>query len=146
MKIEKLESNPIYLSSESQVTVKETGNQTEIKHSLTNTGGNIIKIDKDHYYNIRNGEIKEYNHDTTTRKDNKSSVKRTMRNLKDIINTSITDYKKALFITLTYRENMTDTKRLYEDVKKFHKRLKKYLIKENLPFEFEYISTIEVQR
>ena len=147
MKIERLKHNPkIGLNAESEVSIKETGNQTEVKYSIRNAGGNIIKIDKDHYYTIKDGEVKEFNHNAITRKDNKSSVKRTMKNLRDIINTNIPDYKKILFITLTYKENMTDTKQLYEDVKLFHKKLKKYLIKENLPSDFEFISTIEVQR
>ena len=146
MKIERLKDNPkICLNADSQVVVKETGNQTEVKYMINNTGGVIRKIDKEHYYDIRSGEVKKYEHKAKSRKDNKSSIKRTMRNLRDIINTNITDYKKVLFITLTYKENMTDSKQLYQDVRKFHQRLRNYLKNKKLPYEFEYISATECQ-
>lgn len=146
MKIERLKDNPkISLIPESKVSVKECGNHTEVKYAINRTGGNIVKINKDYYCDVRTGELKEYNHNATSRKDNKSSVKRTMKNLRDIINTNITDYKKVLFITLTYKENMTDSQKLYQDVRKFHQKLKRWLKKNNLPCQFEVISTTECQ-
>ena len=127
LKIERLKNNPkINLNADSEVVVVETGNQTEIKYSINNTGGYIRKISKDFYYDIRSGEVKEYNHSATSRKDNKSSIKRTMSNLRKLINTNITDYRKVIFVTLTYKENMTDPKQLYNDVRKFHQKLKIY--------------------
>lgn len=146
LKIKRLKNNPkINLNADSEVVVVETGNQTEIKYSINNTGGYIRKISKDFYYDIRSGEVKEYNHSATSRKDNKSSIKRTMSNLRKLINTNITDYKKVIFVTLTYKENMTDPKQLYNDVRKFHQKLKIYLKKNNLPFDFGYISATECQ-
>ena len=50
MKIERLKDNPkICLNADSQVVVKETGNQTEVKYMINNTGGVIRKIDKELY-------------------------------------------------------------------------------------------------
>jgi hypothetical protein len=40
---------------------------------------------------------------------------------------------------------MTNPKQLYQDVRKFHQRLKTYLKKKNLPYDFEYISATECQ-
>lgn len=146
MKIEKLKDNPkIGLNAESQVTVKETGNQTEVKYAINKTGGNIVKLNSKEYMVVTSGEIKCFSNSATSRKDNKSSIKRTMKNLRDIINTNITDYKKVLFITLTYKENMTNAEQLYQDVRKFHQKFKRYLKTNNLPYEFEYISATECQ-
>lgn len=48
LKIERLKNNPkINLNADSEVVVVETGNQTEIKYSINNTGGYIRKISKD---------------------------------------------------------------------------------------------------
>lgn len=44
--------------------------------------------------------------------------------MKDYINTNVLDPSCALWITLTYAENMTDTKRLYTDFDKFMKRFR----------------------
>lgn len=145
MKIEKISNNTeIGLNSKSNVSVKEMDNITEVRYSLNNVGGFIKKIDKDYYYDIRTGEVKQFKH-TDNRKQNKESVSRSLRNLRDIINTNIIDYKKVLWITLTYKENMTDSKRLYNDFRKFHMRLKRYIKKNNLP-NYEYINVGEPQR
>lgn len=149
MKIEKVKNNnKLGLSKSSIVHVKETGNITEVKYMVKNNGGIIRKIDKDHYYDVRTGEVKKYKH-TTNRKQNKDSIKRTMRNLRDLINTNILNndnkHKNVLWITLTYRENMTDTKRLYKDFKNFNNRFKKYLLDNNCPL-YEYITTAEPQK
>lgn len=144
MKIEKIrDNNKFGLTSNSILNVKEMGNITELRYMVKNNGGIIRKIDKDHYYDVRTGEVKKYKH-SNNRKSNKESVSRTLRNLRDIINTNITNYKNVLWITLTYKENMIDTKKLYEDFRKFNMRLKKYLNKNNLPM-YEYVTTAEPQ-
>ena len=77
-----------------------------------------------------------------TRKDNTTSLKRTITKLRDLINCNFFGADNELFITLTYEENMTDYKRLYKDFDKFYKKLK-YKFKDT---EFCYISTIEPQQ
>lgn len=149
MRIEKVkDNNKLGLSKSSIVHVKETGNITEVKYMLKNNGGLIRKIDKDHYYDVRTGEVKVYKH-TLKRTENKDSIIRTMKSLRDIINTNVSDkntkYKNVLWITLTYKENMTDTKKLYNDFKKFNNHFKKYLKDNNLP-KYEYIATAEPQQ
>lgn len=146
MKIERLKNNPkIGLIAESQVTVKQIGNQTEIKYSINNTGGYIRKIDKDHYYNIKDGEVKEFNHKAKTRKDTINSLKRTMSNIRALVNTNCTEPKKVQFITLTFRDVVRDTKIVYDSFKKFNYRYKNYLKKHNLPSEYSYIVVLEPQ-
>jgi len=123
--------------------VKRMGNITEIRDMTRKTGGIIRKLSKDEYCDTRTGEVFEYSH-TETRIDNPENVARTLRDLRDIINANITDAKKCLWITLTYAENMTDTKRLYNDFHKFNMRLQYYL-KINGLSKCEYIVAAEPQ-
>ena len=128
---------------DNSVTVKRMGNITEIRDMSRNTGGIIRKLSKDEYCDTRTGEVFEYTH-IETRIDNPENVARTLRNLRDIINANITDVKKCLWSTLTYAENMTDTKRLYNDFRKFIMRFQYYLTQNNLS-KFEYIAAAEPQ-
>jgi len=144
MKIERLNENiKSGLFADSLVTVKEMGNITEIRYMLRQQGGLICKIDKYSYYDIRTGRVKEFNA-STTRIENKESVSRSLKNLRDIINTNVTDHRNILWVTLTYKENMTDHIRLYNDYRKFNMRFKDYLKKNMLPV-CEYIATAEPQ-
>ncbi len=149
MRIEKVkDNNKLGLSKSSIVHVKETGNITEVKYMTKNNGGVIRKIDKFFYYDVRSGEVKKYK-TTLKRVENKESIAKSMKNLRDILNSSISasdiKQKKILWVTLTYKENMTDTKRLYKDFKNFNYRFKKYLKDNNYPL-YEYITTAEPQR
>ena len=108
-----------------------------------NSKATIQKLDKDTYMVLSTGEIGEIKHQDT-RADNKNSVSKTLRRLRELLNTNITDVTKCRWITLTYAENMTDAKRLYDDVKNFNKRMRYWLNKNNLP-SYEYIVAMEPQ-
>lgn len=125
------------------VTVKFTGNITEIRYCGRTTSNPIRKIDQDHGLDIRTGEILEFHH-TQNRSENKAGVAQSLKRLRDIINTNLTNPHTALWVTLTYRENMTDPKRLYEDYRRFWLRFRYYLEKRNLP-PAEYIAAAEPQ-
>lgn len=71
------------------------------------------------------GEVKDIEHHTT-RKDNKKGLYKTFANARGMINANVTDVSKVRWCTLTYAENMTDPKRLYEDFKKFNMRFQWY--------------------
>ena len=92
----------------------------------------IRRIDKDTYENLITGEIKKYNH-TENRINNIKNLKQTFKRLRDIINTNIVDIKKVLFVTLTYAENITDHKRLYEDFRRFNQKFQRWLQNNGLP-------------
>lgn len=145
MKIEVLKNNPIRINDESQVVYKEANQKVEIKYTIKNTGGYIRKIDKDHYYNIKDGEVKKFNHKAKTRKDTINSLKRTMAKIKELIDINCTEPKKVQFITFTFREVVRDTKVVYDSFKKFNYRYKRYLKKHNLPSEYSYIVVLEAQ-
>ena len=142
MIVERLKENirpPIF----EYVTVKEMGNITELRYMVHSMGGIVKKLDKNRYMNLLTGEIKEYQHNTK-RVDDKKGISQSLKKLRDIINTNVTNVKNCLWVTLTYKENMTDHKRLYEDYRKFNMRFQRYLQKNNLP-NCEYIATAEPQ-
>lgn len=98
----------------------------------------VTKLDKDHYRCDNTGEVKEYVK-TENRSEGQHSVKRTLKKIRYLVNKNFRGRKNELFVTLTYAENMTDPKILYQDFKKFIMRLKyKY-------GDVDYINVIEPQ-
>jgi len=82
-----------------------------------------MKIDADHYIFIETGEIREFVH-LENRADDLNSVRASLGKLRDYLNTNIVDVSNCRWVTLTYAENMTDTKRLYNDFRKFNQRMR----------------------
>jgi hypothetical protein len=101
----------------------------------------VTKIDKDRYLINATGEIKEYLH-TESRKQNIDSLRKTFKKIRNIVNYNFTREKNELMFTLTYAENMTDTKRLYNDFRKFIMKIK-YRYGKNT--KIEYMSIVEPQ-
>lgn len=101
------------------------------------------RLDADTYEDLRTGDIKEYQH-TGNRAQWQQGIKRTLRNVRAIINSNVTDVSRIRWVTLTYSENMTDTARLYHDFQDFWKRFCRYCEKHSLG-KPEYISVIEPQ-
>lgn len=99
----------------SPVTVKDMGNVVEVVHNARPANGPCIKkLDKDYYIDLRNGEVKEFDH-MSNRADDLRALKNSMRNLRDLINNNVIDVSCCRWCTFTYAENMTDPKRLYND-------------------------------
>lgn len=92
---------------------------------------------------VKTGEIKDIEHHKT-RKDNKKGLYKTFANARAVINSNVTDVEKVRWCTLTYKENMTDTKRLYDDFKKFNMRFQWYC-KQKGYSKPEYIVMMEPQ-
>ena len=101
---------------------------------------NYRKIKGGKMVDLRTGEIIECR-ESDSREDNIISLRKTISKLRDLINCNFFGAENELFITLTYRENMTDVKRLYKDFVLFYKKLK-YRFKD---IEFCYIYVIEPQ-
>jgi hypothetical protein len=74
---------------------------------------------------------------------NKRSLRKIFNDMRYLINTNFTQEENTqqVFLTLTYKENMQDYKRLYSDYEKFYKKLKR-LYKET---ELGYIVIMEPQ-
>jgi hypothetical protein len=97
------------------------------------------KISKSEYIYLPTGEIQEYKIQSKNRSENKESLRKTFKRIRELINTNFTGEKNELCFTITYKENMTDVKQLYKDFDKFIKRLRyKYP-------DIDYISVVEPQ-
>lgn len=126
------------------VTVKRCGNITEIRYAVHGPPEIAIeKLNADLYVDKRTGEVKEFQHHAS-RAEDKASVAQSLRKLRDLINTNLEAPETALWVTLTYRENMTDPAQLYEDYRRFWLRFKYYLSKWDHP-SAEYIIAAEPQ-
>lgn len=139
MKVSKL-PEPIKPLDDSIVKVTAMGNVFEVSHiCYSKSFCSIKKLDLDTYIDLSTGEVKDFNHNES-RADDKNSVRTSLSKLRNYINTNVVDVSKCLWVTLTYAENMTDTKKLYTDFDKFNKRLKY-----NLKVHYEYIVAMEPQ-
>lgn len=129
----------ITISPEQVIRVKKMGNITELFYQEKKSKGcNITKIDKDTYIDNKTGEVKNFNH-IENRSQDIENIKKSIQELRDILNTNITDVKKVRWVTITYKENITDTKKLYNDFKNCIKKLRE------IYGHFEYINCIEPQ-
>lgn len=122
-----------------KVRVKHCGNVTEIKYQTVKArGGSIMKVSKTEYIDLRTGELKQFN-TGNNKSDTLSSVARSLSKGRDMLNANIDDVTKCRWLTLTYAQNMTDNKKLYDDFKNFNKRLKEQI------GQYEYIVAVEPQ-
>lgn len=103
----------------------------------------IRKIDADHYVDLRTGEVFDYERGDS-RADSLQGIRRTLAHIRNLVNTNVTEPENVRWVTLTYAENMTDTKRLYRDYEKFWKKFL-YWCKRNGISKPEYINVIEPQ-
>jgi hypothetical protein len=101
-------------------------------------GGRFLKKDKYGCVDRKTGEVVKYDI-KENRGQNVAGVKRSLRNASYLINMNFTGARDERFLTLTYEENMTCPKRLYEDFEVFMKRLKRRHGK------VEYISVVQPQ-
>lgn len=123
------------------VTITSTGNVVEVQHmERMNTKARIRKMDKNTYIDLATGELKEFKH-SQNRKDNLNSLRQTFKKLRYLINKNFQGKPNELHVTLTYSENMKDTKRLYTDFDKFYKKLKRRFKDTTI----DYINVIEPQ-
>jgi len=130
------------LSKYDAVTVTTMNHLVEIQYmEKQNHKCNIKKLSKDEYLDLDTGEIKEYEH-IENREGSYNSLRQTFKKLRYLINNNFSAKRNELFITLTYRDDMKDAKRLYLDSDKFMKRLRyKYRDKTTI----DYLSVIEPQ-
>lgn len=119
-----------YAISEHQlVTLTKMNHISEIQFlEKMNTRQVIKKISKDKYLNLDTGEIKEFKK-AELRIENTSSLYKTFKKLRYLINNNFTGSKNELFVTLTYggsdRPTLKDSKRIYKDFTAMNRRLKK---------------------
>lgn len=131
--------------SSALVKVTEMGNVTEVQYMSRRNMKQTIQIlpGREEYVHLSTGEIKPVSHHTS-RADDFKSLRKTFARCRNLINANVTDVSHVRWCTLTYAENMTDTKRLHDDFRKFVMRMKTFC-KSNKLDTFEYIAMMEPQ-
>lgn len=138
MKVLRLEKN-VHPMMTDKVRVKDCGRTLELMYAkYRNKTCNIIRLDNDHYVDKKSGEVKEISH-IENRAEDKNGVRISLGKLRDLLNTNIDDVDFCRWVTVTYAENMTDTKRLEEDFEAFNRRMRKQV------GHYEYIACAEPQ-
>lgn len=127
------------ISSATFVKISKQGkNYLDITYTILKPKSNIKKLNKDEYIKLSTGEIKKFNYEN---KKSIDSLSKTIKYLREIIRCNFSGEKNEAFLTLTYKENMQNTEKLYSDFKKFIMKLK-YKFKD---YKFEYIAVVEPQ-
>ena len=129
------------IPTQKKVKLTQMGNIKEIMYieKLSLNGFPIKKISKTEYMILATGEILEYKTHSENRSQDKESLRKTFKRIRELINTNFEGNKNELAFTITYAENMIDTKELYKDFEKFMKRLRyKYS-------NVDYMSVVEPQ-
>ena len=139
--IKKEELTDYSIGSEDLVSLKTMGHIYEICYiQKKNNKITTQLLDKDHYMYLDTGEVFECNH-IDNRAESKFQVGQSLKRLRDYINTNVVEPNNCKWITLTYKKNMTDSKQLYNDFKRFMTRFKRRF-KE---YKIEYIVACEPQ-
>lgn len=103
----------------------------------------VVKLNQKEYLNCTTGEICEYSQ-SADRSENTDSLRKTFKHIRDVINANCSTPDFLHWVTLTYAENMTNTKQVYTDFDKFWKRFKYFCGKNGYTVP-EYISVLEPQ-
>ncbi|MBQ9078953.1 MAG: hypothetical protein IJY29_05215 [Ruminococcus sp.] len=116
-----------------------SGNVTELRamDRSYNNLRHIKRINQNEYYDIRTGEVKEYQHKEQNRSRN---MNRSFERLRQLINTNFTGEINERHITLTYAEIMTDFDKASMDFKRFWEKLHYHYP------DLEFIRIIEPQQ
>ena len=115
------------------------GNTVEITTANGQQEQTIKVIEGKRYVNLETGEIHAMDTSNNSRLDNLKSTKQTMKKLRRIIAHNFTGGKNQLWITLTYRDHVTETAIVYRDFKAFSRRIRNQFGK------VDYITVIEPQ-
>lgn len=136
--LKNLNSEPI--EGQKKVKLTDMGNIKEIMYLQKKNFKpfKIKKISSTEYIVLDTGEIKEYNK-IENRSQDKESLRKTFKKIRQLINTNFIGLDNELCFTITYKENVTDPKILYDDFRKFMKKLK-YKYK-----SVDYINVVEPQ-
>lgn len=139
--MEKLATNKNFeIPDGSIVKVKKMGHITEIMYMTRcpNTTCFIKKLSDDEYIDLRTGEVMQ-SKKILDRSENNKSISMSLMRLRDYVNYNVRDNTKARWITLTYKNNMRDSKQLYADFQQFIKKIRRHFGK------CEYIVVAEPQ-
>ena len=137
MKEDKIQSNQ-------KVTAYVNGSTVEFSANNASFQKSIVVLSDHKYLDLKTLKIKEMDTNASSRVDNLSSVKRTMKKLRRLIDTNFHGGNDQLWVTLTYAtdinaHNEGDTAVVYRDFKIFMQRLRQRIMR------VEYIAVLEPQ-
>lgn len=115
------------------------GNTLEMTTANGQQEQTIKVIEGKRYVNLDTGEIHDMDTSNNSRFDNLKSTKQTMKKLRRIIVHNFTGGKNQLWVTLTYRDHVTEPAIVYMDFKAFIRRIRNQFGK------VDYITVIEPQ-
>lgn len=120
--------------------VRISGSIIEVRHFMNlNNKMPIVRLNDDLYLVRSTGELKEYKH-TENRTGDFRSLAESMSNARSLINANFFGGQHEIWLTLTYRENMQDSKKLYDDFRYFREKINR-VVKTKL----SYIAVAEPQ-
>jgi hypothetical protein len=138
MRVERI--NNIAPPCDATVALKVCGNVAEVKYRQSgNFKQRTKKLDKENYVNLATGEVRRFQHGEN-RLSGKRSLKESLTRLRDYINTNVVAVSRCRWLTLTYKDLMTDSAQLYLDFKSFSRRCRRRY------GHYEYIVAAEYQR
>ena len=149
MTVKKVSGDAIKPYDNTRVKLKTSGNTQEIQFMAGNNKTCSVKnLSKDTYLDKRTGEIKQKKK-SESRYQSPKSVRKSINRLMDVIRCNVTDTAKCKWITVTYREIMTDGKKAFLDTKLFLRKLKRFLAKQSHissgQKSFQYIAVAKPQ-
>ena len=147
-KIRSINSSQLYIAQNAEVSLKLAGNTAQVTFTAgKNRKCPIKNLSKDEFVDLSTGEVKKRQH-SENRFQSPKSVRKSINSLMDLIRCNATNSANCKWITLTYREEMTDCKRIFKDNKAFLRKLRSYLKKQKLPeskTDFKFIAVAEPQ-
>ena len=147
-KIHSINSNQFYIAQNAEVSLKLAGNTAQVTFTAgKNRKCPIKNLSKDEFVDLSTGEVKKRRH-TENRFQSPKSVRKSINSLMDLIRCNATSPANCKRITLTYREEMTECKRVFKDNKAFLRKLRSYLKKQKLQESktvFKFIAVAEPQ-
>lgn len=153
MKFEYIDKDDAVIPLNAPIKVTTCGNVIEhMSMSKVNRHGSSIINLGDYKYCLPSDIDSETGEITTVREmkrtenraENMNGLAKSMKTVRDLINCNVTDPKHCRWLTLTYAENMTDTKRLYRDRQKFWQKVTYWHTKNGKPVP-QYIAIVEPQ-
>ena len=149
MRIKKIDSDTVKLCETTKVKLKTAGNTRVVQFTAGNNKSCPVQnLSKETYLDKKTGEIKQKKI-SENRYQSPKSARKSINRLGDLIRCNATDPAKCKWLTVTYKDVMTDGKQAFQDAKQFLRKLKRYLAKQNNLTTgqklFKYITVAEPQ-
>ena len=131
MRVRKMNQVDVKLHDLTKVKQKTVGNTSVVQFTAGNNKTCTVRnLSKDTYLDVKTGEVRKKKK-SESRYQSPKSVRKSINRLMDLIRCNATDSAKCKWLTVTYKEVMTDGKQAFLDAKLFLRKLKRYLAKQS---------------